>query len=107
MDDYHDLYLKTDVLLLADVSEKFIDTCFKYYGLDPCHYFSRPGLSWNALLKMTEIELELVSDIDMYLLTGKGMREGISYISKRFSKANDDNKQSKYIMYLEANYLYG
>ena len=67
MGNYHDLYLKTDVLLLADVFEKFIDTCLKYYGLDPCHYFSSPGLSWNAMLKMTEIELELNSDIDMYL----------------------------------------
>ena len=67
MGNYHDLYLKADVLLLADVFEKFIDTCLKYYGLDPCHYFSSPGLSWNAMLKMTEIELELNSDIDMYL----------------------------------------
>ena len=68
MGDYHDLYLKTDVLLLADVFEKFIDMCLKYYGLDPCHYFSSPGLSWNAIFKLTEIELELISDICIYLL---------------------------------------
>ena len=105
--DYHDLYLKTDVF------EKFLDMRLKYYGLDSCHYFRSPGLSWDALLKMTEIELELVSNSDMYLLCEKGMTGGISYISKRFIKANnrytlsyDDNKPSKYIMYLEANSLY-
>ena len=60
MGDYHDLYLRTDVLLLADVLEKFIGTCLEYYGLGPCHYFSSPGLSWDAMLKMTGIELELI-----------------------------------------------
>ena len=65
MGDYHDLYLKTDVLLLADVFEKFIKMCLDYYGLDPCHYFSSPGLSWDAMLKRTGIELELISDIEM------------------------------------------
>ena len=63
--DYYDLYLKTDVLLLADVFEKFISTCLDYYGLDPCHYFSSPGLSWDVMLKMTRIELILISDIDI------------------------------------------
>ena len=65
--DYHDLYLKTDVLLLADVFEKFIKTCLDYYGLDPCHYFSSAGLSWDAMSKMTGIELELISEIEMHL----------------------------------------
>ena len=60
MGDYHDLYLQTDVLLLADMFEKFIKTCLDYYGLDPCHYFSNPGLSWDALLKMTGIKLDLI-----------------------------------------------
>ena len=55
MGDYHDLYLKSDVLLFADVFEKFINRCLGYYGLDPCHCFSPPGLSWDAILKMTEI----------------------------------------------------
>ena len=55
--DYHDLYLKTDVFLLVDVFQKFVNTCLEYYGLDPCHYFSGPWLSWDAMLKMTEIEL--------------------------------------------------
>ena len=57
MGDYHDHYLKKDVLLLADVFEKFIDTCLKFYGLDPCHYFSSPGLSWDVMLKMTGVKL--------------------------------------------------
>ena len=74
MSDYHDLYLKRDVLLLADVFEKFISTCLEYYGLDPCHYFNSPGLSWDAMLKMTEIELEPISDIDMHLFIEKGVR---------------------------------
>ena len=65
MGDYHDLYWKTDVLLLV---EKFTSTCLEYYGLDPCHYFSSPGLSWDSMLKMAKIELELISDTDMYLL---------------------------------------
>ena len=86
---YHDLYLKTDVLLLADVFEKFINTCLNYYGLDHCHYFSSPGLNWNAMLKMTGIELEIISDIDRFLFIVKEMRGGISYIAKRLSKANN------------------
>ena len=57
MGHYHDLYLKTNVLLLADVFEKFSNTCLEYYGLEPCHYFSSPGLSWEAMLKMTAIDL--------------------------------------------------
>ena len=78
MGDYHDHYLKKDVLLLADVFEKSIDTCLKYYGLDPYHYFSAPGLSWNAMLKMTGVKLEKISDIDQYLIIEKGTRSGIS-----------------------------
>ena len=87
--DCLDLYLKTDALLLADVFENFINTCLNYYGLDLSHYFSSPGLSWDVMLKMTGKELELNSDIDMYLFIEKGMRGGISYITKRFSKANN------------------
>ena len=75
MGDYHDLYSNADVLLLADVFEKFINICSDYYGLDHCHYFSSPGLSLDA---MTEIELELISDIDMHLFIEKGMKGGTS-----------------------------
>ena len=102
--DYHDHYLKKDVLLLADVFENFIDTSLKYYGLDPCHYFSSPGLSWDAMLKGTGVKLENIFDIDMYLFIEKGFREGISYIAKRYAKANnkyienyDPTKPSIYI----------
>ena len=71
IDNYNDLYLKTEVLLLADLFEKFISTCVEYFRLDPCHYFSSPGFSWDAILKMTNIELELISDIVMYLFVEK------------------------------------
>ena len=111
--DYHNHYLKKAVLLLADVFEKFIDTCLKFYGLDPCHYFSSPGLSWDAMLKMTGMRLEKIVDIDMYLFIEKGLRGGISYIAKRYSEANnkylknyDPTKPSKYISYLDMNNLY-
>ena len=99
---YHDLYLKTDVLLLRDVFEKFISICLKDYGLDPCHYFSSPGLSWDEMLKMTGIQLEKVSNIDVHLFLEKGMRGGVSYISKRYSKSDEGTD----IMYWDANNLY-
>ena len=91
----------------------FINTCLDYCGLDPCHYSSSPGLSWDAMLKMTGIELEFISDIDMHLFIEKGMRGHISYIAKRPSKANkymkcyEQYKESEYITYLDANNLYG
>ena len=97
------MYLKTDVLLLCDIFEKFIKTCLKYYCLDLCNYFSSPELSWDAMLKMTGIKLELISNIDIYLFIEKGMRGGNSYISKRYSESDSD----KTIMYSDANYLHG
>ena len=86
IDDYHDHYFKKDVLLLADVFEKFISTCLKFYELDPCHYFSSPGLSLDAILKMTGVKVEKIFDIDMYLFVEKGLKGGISYIAKTYSK---------------------
>ena len=80
MGDYHDHYLKKDVLLLADVFEKFTSKSLKLSKLDSSHYFSSPGLSWNAMLKMTGIKLKLISDINMHLFIEKRLREGISYI---------------------------
>ena len=114
MGDYHDLYLKSDILLLADVFENFRKTCLQYYKLDPCHYFTSPGLSWDAMLKMTNIKLELMTDIDMFQFIEKGMRGGTSYIANRYGEANNkymktynEKAPSKYIMYLDANNLYG
>ena len=89
MGDYHHHYLKKSVLQLADVFEKFIGTCLKYYRLDPRHYFSSPRLSWDAILKMTEVKLEKSSHVDKYLFIEKVLRGGISYIAKRYAKANN------------------
>ena len=86
MGNYHDHYLKKDVSQLADVFEKLIATCLKHYGLDPSHYFSSVGLSWEAMLKMTAVKLEKISDIDKYLFIKKGLRGAISYIAQRYAK---------------------
>ena len=113
--DYHNLYNQVDVLLLADVFENFRDICIKNYKLDPTHYYTAPGLAWDAALKITEVELELLSDIDMLLMVEKGIRGGVSMISNRYGKSNNKyvgdmfiaNEPSKYIAYLDANNLYG
>ena len=115
MRDYHDLYLESDVLLLADVFENFRNVCLKNYKLDPAWYYTSPGLTWDAALKMTGIELELLTDPDMLLMIEKGIRGGVSMISKRHGKANnkymgeeyDPSQPSKYVTYLDANNLYG
>ena len=114
MGEYHDLYLKSDILLLTDVFENFRKACQQYYELDPAHYFTSPGLSWDAMLKKTNIELELISDVDMFQFIEKGMRGGISYIANRYGKANNKymvhhnpEDATKYIVYLDANNLYG
>ena len=112
MRDYHDLYNQADVLLLADV---FRDVCINNYNLDPAHYYTAPGLSWDVALKVTEVELELLSDPDMLLMVEKGIRGGVFMISHRYRKSNnkymgtryDASKPSTYITYLDANNLYG
>jgi hypothetical protein len=115
MGEYHDLYLKTDVLLLADVFENFRRICLQTYRLDPAHYISSPGLSWDSMLRYTGVRLELVTDPDMFLFLEKGIRGGISMISHRHAHANnpymeetfDEEKPSSYIAYWDANNLYG
>ena len=94
--------------------ENFRKVCQERYGLDPAHYYSAPGSSWDALLKKTAVELELLTDMDMHLMIERGMRGGISMANKRYAKANnpkvqdyDPEKQTNYITYLDANNLYG
>ena len=101
--EHSDLYLKTDVLLLCNMFEKFIGVCLKDYGLDPFYYFSLPGFPWNAMLKMTGVKLEKINDINQYLYLEKGMLGGISYISKRYFKSNQNTE----IIYWDFNNLYG
>ena len=114
MGDYYDLYLRTDVLLLADVFETFRKTCQRQYGLDTANYYTSPGLSWDALLKKTGVELELLTDYDQHLFVEKGLRGGVSMVAKWHAKANnslvgdhDPNRPTSHILYLDANNLYG
>ena len=112
--EYHDLYVQSDTLLLADVFENFRNTCLEVYGLDPAHFLSLPGLAWKACLKKTSIKLELLTDYDMLLMVEEGIRGGICHSINRHAKANNKymknynkNEESSYIQYLDANNLYG
>ena len=112
--DYHDLYVQSDTLLLADVFENFRKACIKTYELDPAHFISLSGLAWQACLKKTGVELELLTDYDMLLMIEEGIRGGICHAVHRYAKANnecmkdyDESKESSYIQYLDANNLYG
>ena len=113
--DYLSLYLKTDVLLLADVFDRFRKTCKTNFGLDPAHYVSAPQLSLDAMLKLTNANIQLVSDPEMFKIIDANLRGGICVIVKRFAKANnpylgskyDPTKPTSYIIYWDANNLYG
>ena len=112
--NYHDLYVQRDTLLLADVFENFRDMCIKEYELDPAPFLSLPGLTWQACLKKTNIELELLTDYDMLLMVEEGIRGGICHSIHRYAKANNkymknynNNEESSDIQYLDANNLYG
>ena len=114
MRDYHDLYLESDVLLLSDVFENFRDVCIDNYSLDPAFYYTAAGLAWDACLKITKVELELLKDYEMLMMVEKGIRGGVSMISTRYGKANnpymkdyDPDQPTKFISYLDANNLYG
>ncbi len=112
--EYHDLYLTTDVLLLADVFENFRKLALKNYSLDPCHFITTPGLTMTAALRHTRVHLELLTNIDQLLFFEHGIRGGVSGIMNRYARANnpylpeyDSNKPTTYIMYMDMNNLYG
>ena len=114
LSEYHDLYVRSDMLLLADVFENFRNACMKNYELDPAHFVSLPGLAWQACLKKSNVGLELITDYDMLLMIEDGIRGGICHAIQRYAKANNKymndynkNKESSYIQYLDANNLYG
>ena len=96
LEDYHNLYNELDVLLLADVIENFRDVCCKNYKLDPAHYYTAPGLAWDAALKVIKVRLKLLSNSDMLLMVEKGIRGGVSMISTRYEKANNKYMGDKY-----------
>ena len=102
MRDYNDLYLKADVLLLADIFEKFRSMSLETYSLDPVHYYSLPGLSWDAALRHSGVKLDLIVDIAIYQMVEQGLRGGISMSSHRHAEASVDCS----LIYLDANSLY-
>ena len=110
--EYHDLYVQSDTLLLADIFENFRNKCLEVYELDPAHFLSLPGLAWQACLKKTNVELELLTDYDMLLMVEEGIRGGICHSIHRYAKANNKymkyynkNIESSYIQYLDIQYL--
>ena len=115
MGEYHDLYLKTDVLLLTDIFDNFRDVCMKYYGLDPAYYYTLPNFAFDAMLKMTGVEIDLIYDQEMHEMIEAGLRGGMCMVSTKKVEANntyigeeyDESKESSYINYLDANNLYG
>ena len=114
MGEYHDLYLYQDIFLLADIFEQFRQVCLKNYQLDPAHYYTVPGFSWDAALKFTKVKLETLHDIEMHQFLERGMRGGISMISHRYAQANnkylqeyDPEKPTSFITYQDSNNLYG
>ena len=111
---YHDLYFQSDTALLADAFENFRDICIEIYGLDSAHFLSALGLAWQACLKKTNVELELLTDNNMLAMFEEGIRGGVCQATHRYVKASnkyitnyDKNKESSYLEYVDANNLYG
>ena len=112
--DYHDLYIQSDILLLADIFENFRDMSLKIYGLDPAYFVSLPGFAWHACLKTTGVKLELITDINILLMIESGMRSGICHVIHSYAEANnkymnnyDENKESSFLSNLDPDNLYG
>ena len=112
--DYHELYVQSDTLLLADVFENFRNKCIEIYEFYPFHFLSAPGLAWQACLKKTIEKLELLTNIDMLLMAEKDIRGGICHAINRYAKENnkymknyDKDMESSYLECLDANNLYG
>ena len=111
--DYHDLYVQSDILLLADILEKFRNKCIEIYEVDPAHFLSAPGLAWQACLKKTEETLELLTNVDMLLMVEKGITGRICHDIHMYAEANnkymknDDKNKESYIQHLDANIFYG
>ena len=112
--EYHDLYVQSDTAQLADVFENFRTVCLKEYELDPAYFVSTPGLALEAMLKITKVKIELLTDIDMVLMVENAIRGGLTQVVKKYGVANnkylpdyDKNKKSTYLQYLDANNLYG
>ena len=109
-----ELYVKTDTIILCDVFENFRNLCLTYYNIDPCHYMSLPAFAWDAMLKMTGINLEYINDIEQYTFVEENLRGGVTTINHRLFTANnkyldnyDPQEPSSFIIYIDANNLYG
>ena len=114
LDEYHNLYLQSDTLLLIDVFENFRDRCIEIYELDPAHFLSAQGLAWQSCLKKTKVKLELLTDIDILLMVEKRIRVGIcqkihrhAKVNNKYMKSYDNDITSSYLAYLDAKNLYG
>ena len=112
--DYHDLYVQSGTLLLADTFENFRNMSLKTYGLDPAYFVSLPGFAWYVCLKITGVKLELITDINILLMIERGVHGGVCHVMSSYVEANikymnnyDENKESSFLFYLDANNLYG
>ena len=113
MGEYHNLYLKTDVILQSNIFKAFRSTCSKHYGLDPAHFYTSPGLAWQACLKKTGTELELLTDPDMLLMFERSIRGGITQVVHRYAAARNkymghefkSEEERSYLQYLDVNNL--